>query len=297
MDERLGFIVIQRKAVDSYLWDMPPGQFKVAITLLLLANWKQSTAWRGAEKISVERGVVLASRDGLAKISKVSVQTVRTSLKNLEIAGFLTRESTNHHTCLNILNYDKYQDIDYNDRPGDQPAPNQRPTSAQPAPNQPLTTSEPCNQVTKEPGNQSKQRAKRSRTVSKTDLPEVNFVLEDALGQLSDNAAMGRDLIAALVGARKRGLSASVTERTVTRLIGFHGKNPDALAYALGVVLDKGDFDWSRPADNAIAFVERCMESHRPGSSSARRRTNPTADANQRGVLSRGQNSVRNQSP
>jgi DNA-binding transcriptional regulator YhcF (GntR family) len=109
--ERGGFIVLWRKALDGWLFDLPPGQFKVAIRLLHDANWKDSSALRGGQRITIQRGQALVSQHGLAESCGVSRNTVRRALEVLEGAEFITTERTKHHTVVTVVNYSKYQDV------------------------------------------------------------------------------------------------------------------------------------------------------------------------------------------
>lgn len=104
-----GAIWLHRAALDSWLWGMPPKQFKIAITILLKANWKPGSGFNGGRAIRVDRGQCLTSLDSLAKASGCSKQSVRTALNNLQGADFLTRESTRRGLLITVTNYDSYQ--------------------------------------------------------------------------------------------------------------------------------------------------------------------------------------------
>ena len=78
------------------------------------------------------RGQIVVSRKMLSELWKVSEQTTRTILKNLEKDGFLTIKSTKSGTIVTVLNFDTYQpDCDV-DQPTNQPTTNQRLTNDQP---------------------------------------------------------------------------------------------------------------------------------------------------------------------
>lgn len=95
--------------MDSWLWDLPDGQFKVAITLLMMANWKEGSTFSRGKLVKVARGQVMTSLPKLAERSKVSIKTVRTSLKNLQSAEFLADEAAGGYRIITILNYDENQ--------------------------------------------------------------------------------------------------------------------------------------------------------------------------------------------
>ena len=49
---RGGFIVLHRKVLESGMWALPDSQLRVALTLLLEANWKPSVIrWGNTERI------------------------------------------------------------------------------------------------------------------------------------------------------------------------------------------------------------------------------------------------------
>jgi hypothetical protein len=145
---RDGYVKLHRRAMDSYLWELPEGQFKVALTCLALANWKDGQGWDGVRPVAIPRGSFMTSRESLAKGARVSEQTVRTALRNLENAGFLTKRSTKRHTVISIVNYESYQSREVQ---GNQPV-NQPLTNGQPAANQPLTTIEEGKKERREEG-------------------------------------------------------------------------------------------------------------------------------------------------
>lgn len=134
-----GFVKLHRCALDSWLWQVPAEQRVVAITLLLMAQWRPAKAFRGGRMIEVPRGSVLTCRDELAAKCGVSVQTVRTALKNFEGAGFLTSASTKKYTVISIVNFESYQGRDEVDNQHN----NQESTRNQPSPNQELTKYQP----------------------------------------------------------------------------------------------------------------------------------------------------------
>ena len=40
---------------DSWLWSIPANHFKVAITVIFGANWKQGRGWYGGEMLTVKK--------------------------------------------------------------------------------------------------------------------------------------------------------------------------------------------------------------------------------------------------
>jgi hypothetical protein len=144
-----GFVTLHRSALESWLWELPGAQFKVAITILLLANWKEGRAFSGGALVTVSRGSFMCSLSTIGAQAKVSTQTTRTALRNLERCEFLTSQSTNRYRIITVLNYDKWQDI------GEGPAkpinkqPTRRPHSEQQATNTPTNTDRTKQPITK----------------------------------------------------------------------------------------------------------------------------------------------------
>lgn len=130
-----GFVKWHRKVFESAIWQNP-NDFRLAFALVGLVNWKESMfQGRNGEVIRVPRGSCITSAKTMKKLTRLSRQEIRTSLKHLEKADFLTTKPTNHFTMIHIRTYSKY-----NDDPNQQV--NQHSTSTQPAPNQHLTTIE-----------------------------------------------------------------------------------------------------------------------------------------------------------
>jgi hypothetical protein len=107
-----GYVLLHRSVLNSYLWQMPEGQTKVALTCLLLANGTEKQWWDGNQKRLIPRGTFITSQDHLAQAAKVSRKTVRTALANLSTAGFSANESAKNWTAITITNYAHYQDIE-----------------------------------------------------------------------------------------------------------------------------------------------------------------------------------------
>ncbi len=73
---------------------------------MIRANHKD-TKWRGE---IIKKGEFLTSYDKLSSGTGLTIQNVRTSIKNLESTGELTRQSTSKLTKLTICNYVTYND-------------------------------------------------------------------------------------------------------------------------------------------------------------------------------------------
>lgn len=87
---------------------MPPAQLKVALACLSKANWKARTIQSGGKPVTVERGSFVVGVRGFAEYCGLSVQSLRTALKNLESTHFIARDPTTFYTMITVLNYDDW---------------------------------------------------------------------------------------------------------------------------------------------------------------------------------------------
>lgn len=107
-------------------WYKNSNVFRVFIHCLLKANWKDGKF----EGQTIPKGSFVTSRKNLSEELDMSIQNIRTALKNLEKTKNLTIKTTNKFTIIKVNNYELYQQ------------PNQQLTNNQPATNQQLTTIE-----------------------------------------------------------------------------------------------------------------------------------------------------------
>ena len=121
--------------------------------------------------MEVKRGSFLTSYSKIAEDTKLSIQSVRTAIKNLESTGELTRESTSQLTKLTICKYDAYNNIkDEANKPANKPANNQS-TDGQQTTNKRLTTTNNENHYN--PEEEIEIRTQEPRTSSSIDPTET----------------------------------------------------------------------------------------------------------------------------
>ena len=139
-----GYIKVWRRLESSPVYQaLRSGeQAHVLITLLLMANWKESTVWIGGRSIALKPGDILATQETIARRAKTSRKVVRTVLKHLHNAEFLvsTRLWSGHAggqaaVVLTIRNWEDYQGVEPNVGPtrgptGARPGPDLGPTGA-----------------------------------------------------------------------------------------------------------------------------------------------------------------------
>lgn len=118
MDNKGGFICLWRSLLNNPIWfNSTPEQALIMITLLLMANWKEQKYDIYGKIITLKPGQFITSYSEIAKLTGmgVSVRNVRTGIDRFEKLGFLTREVTRRGSLITIVNWRKYQDINYED--------------------------------------------------------------------------------------------------------------------------------------------------------------------------------------
>ncbi|PCJ67350.1 MAG: hypothetical protein COA58_03250 [Bacteroidetes bacterium] len=136
--QKLGWIKIYRQLLD-WEWYDDANTFRLFFHLLLKANHKPKK-YRG---VDIPIGAVMTGREKLSIETGLSVQGVRTALKNLLLTNEITSEISTFGSVIQLVNYKSYQAVT-NESTRVQPEPNQsltnESTRVQPEPNQSLTT-------------------------------------------------------------------------------------------------------------------------------------------------------------
>ncbi len=107
-----GAVLVARAITNSSLWTMRSEDRILAITCICMANWRPKSWFDGERSTSLERGQFITSLENLAEAAKLTIRSVRTSLKNLEKVGFLTRKVTQRWTLVSVCKYDHYQKME-----------------------------------------------------------------------------------------------------------------------------------------------------------------------------------------
>ena len=131
MDKNHGFVKIYRKITD-WGWYKDANTARVFIHLLLNANFTEKE-WMGQK---IPMGSLVTSQKNIAKELNLSVQNVRTALKNLKSTHEVTVTTTPHYSVITLVKYNKYQNN--NTQTNIQLTSNQHPTNIQ------LTTTKEC---------------------------------------------------------------------------------------------------------------------------------------------------------
>ena len=108
-----GWILLHRKLLVSSCWGISKECSLFLIHSLFKANFKDGKWFDKTQgkEIVIRRGQFVSSREHLAKEFKMTQSKIRTCLKHLEKAGFLTKQITSQYSIITIVNYDKYQTI------------------------------------------------------------------------------------------------------------------------------------------------------------------------------------------
>lgn len=111
-DVNEGWIALYRVLLSKPIWNKATAEQKVVlITLLLMANHKESEwNWKG-EKFSVLPGQFVCSLNSIIKKAGkgISIQNVRSSLALFKKLEFSTYKSTKEGRLITICNWDSYQ--------------------------------------------------------------------------------------------------------------------------------------------------------------------------------------------
>lgn len=130
-----GHIKVWRK-ITEWEWYTKSNMLHLFLHLLLKANYKDKS-WRGKD---IKRGQYWTSIKQLSLETGISEQSIRTALKNLELSGEITDESTNEGRLLTLNNYETYNTPEISANKPTNEQDNKPLTNGQQTPNKPLTT-------------------------------------------------------------------------------------------------------------------------------------------------------------
>jgi DNA-binding transcriptional regulator YhcF (GntR family) len=123
MADTIGFVKLFRKLNDKKFDAVTLGfltYFLINVTRL------EMDYFDGDHNIKLKPGQFITSYRKLSKTLNVSEQTCRSTIKKLEMSGFLTHKGTSKYSIYQVQNWSKWQDT--NTQPNTQP--NTRPTHA-----------------------------------------------------------------------------------------------------------------------------------------------------------------------
>ena len=130
-----GWVKLYRELLDKPIWLLSTSnQRSILIAILLLANHSENKwEWKGKPFV-VKPGQFITSADSLAKKSGrgITRQAVRGAMQRFTKLGFITSETTNTNTLINVVNWGSFQvkeNETTSETTNEQPSNNQRTTT------------------------------------------------------------------------------------------------------------------------------------------------------------------------
>lgn len=106
----MGYIKLDRKIMESFLWtDKPFAYGQAWVDLLMLANWKDTKELYQGQLRNRKRGTVSCSKKWLADRWGWDRKKVTKFLAILQRDEMVTTDGTTHGTTITIENWGKYQ--------------------------------------------------------------------------------------------------------------------------------------------------------------------------------------------
>lgn len=104
------YIFLWVRIQDNPVWtQLSPTVFKVAVSLMLNANFRESIWYDGNKQRSVPRGSLVTTLRKQAKSCNLNEQQIRKAWDQLKKIDFATFEVTHLSTLVTLTNYDTYQ--------------------------------------------------------------------------------------------------------------------------------------------------------------------------------------------
>jgi len=103
-----GYIKLWRKSFDSGL-HKDPKTFLLWHYILCNVTYKEIEIVFNRKKVNLMPGEMATTLNNLAEPLFLSIQNIRTSLKNLEMYGNLTSKVTNKFRIITVINWESYQ--------------------------------------------------------------------------------------------------------------------------------------------------------------------------------------------
>lgn len=247
----MSWVKLHRQLQGSRLWkDLDGYSLKVAVHLLLKANSQREPV--GGVELNITR---------IARSCKMTRATVRRCLDELHAIEFLKRSGS----VAMVVNFAGFQ--------------GGHRVTGHPVTTEPVTPLPVGGHAVTTPTvykNKKGKKGKKKAALAPVDEPRIDrAVLRVTRDELRFAV---RDLIAALVDGRMRKrIAGSVAHRIVDELETLYEGNHEATMHALAVVLGKDDFDWSRPADNALGYIRAIVKRYKPPEVSSNRGGGATA--------------------
>ena len=106
-----GWIRLDRKIQDSFMWD-DPESLKLWLYLLMGAAIEDKTVSFNGKPLNLKRGQIVFGLHSASTRLGISVRRLRTTIKRFENCHQIDKQNFNKYSIISITNYCQYQDSD-----------------------------------------------------------------------------------------------------------------------------------------------------------------------------------------
>jgi hypothetical protein len=106
-----GWIRLDRKIQDSFMWD-DPESLKLWLYLLMGAAIEDKTVSFNGKPLNLKRGQIVFGLNSASTRLGISVRRLRTTIKRFENCHQIDKQNFNKYSIISITNYCQYQDSD-----------------------------------------------------------------------------------------------------------------------------------------------------------------------------------------
>lgn len=106
-----GWIRLDRKIQDSFMWDNPEA-LKLWLYLLMGAAIEDKTVSFNGKPLNLKRGQIVFGLNSASTRLGISVRRLRTTIKRFENCHQIDKQNFNKYSIISITNYCQYQDSD-----------------------------------------------------------------------------------------------------------------------------------------------------------------------------------------
>lgn len=106
-----GWIRLDRKIQDSFMWDDPEA-LKLWLYLLMGAAIEDKTVSFNGKPLNLKRGQIVFGLNSVSSRLGISVRRLRTTIKRFENCHQIDKQNFNKYSIISITNYCQYQDSD-----------------------------------------------------------------------------------------------------------------------------------------------------------------------------------------
>jgi hypothetical protein len=107
----IGWIRLDRKIQDSFVWDDPEA-LKLWLYLLMGAAVEDKTVSFNGKPLNLKRGQIVFGLNSVSARLGISVRRLRTTIKRFENCHQIDKQNFSKYSIISITNYCQYQDSD-----------------------------------------------------------------------------------------------------------------------------------------------------------------------------------------